>query len=274
MTSSETPSDPPPKESLGPPQGQSGDPSPGAVSKFVVAIGAISGIIAIIVPVVTWDKLPNSLTRALAIVGILMLAWLLVRISQWKSRTLSRIAIIDLLAVGVLCICGTVVLVEVFGPLRPSPTSASGQEAQHAAIPTGRFIFPEPTPDDPVPMVPLQMTVQVTANLEGDVLVIGNATVQNPVLTFESSVTQVNGSTWHANITFGQPLNAGCVFNLWAVAMPQSLQSYLVAEANSSRKKQETSWTAPGIPPAPPAHMLQEISVMRQSCPSHDVCHC
>lgn len=139
---------------------------------------------------------------------------------------------------------------------------------------TAHFTSPLVTPNDPVPMVPMRMTVYVTAHLNGEVLIIGNATTKNPVITFQSSSPAAASNSWSAYATFGDIENGGCIFNLWAMAMPQSLETYLLDESLAYQPDQQSYWMSYGLPPMPPTTILDHITVQRGPCQVNTKCSC
>jgi hypothetical protein len=181
-----------------------------------------------------------------------------------KRRSVALTALLSL--TGVLVAGGAT-----FGAIHTAKSGSGSSPPEPTA--TGQFVTPQPTPEDLIPTVPMHMMVYVTAHLQGDVLVIGNATMKNPVVTFQSTnATATN--TWTAYVTFGAKDNGGCIFNLWAVAMPQSLETYLLAEASVNEPATQSYWAAPGLPPMPPATMLAHITVQRSACQPHESCSC
>lgn len=186
-----------------------------------------------------------------------------VPVSKRRSTALTALLAIA----GVLVAAGAA-----FGAIHSATSGFEKQGRRQAA--TGHFTSPLVTQNDPVPTVPLRMTVYVTAQLHGDVLVIGNATTKNPVATFQSSSPTAAKNTWSAYVTFGEEKNGGCVFNVWAMAMPLSFETYLLTEASSYNPNLRSSWMAPGLPPMPPATVLEHINVQRRACQVRNTCSC
>lgn len=212
---------------------------------------------------------------AAVILGILMaVVPLRVRFERTTQPLKDRWATLAALAgaFGVLAAVGGYLLSSSSAGVHTA-TSGSGSTLPKPTA-TGQFVTPQITPDDPVPTVPMHMTVYVTAHLQGDVLVIGNATTKNPVVAFQVSNATATNNTWSAYVTFGAKDNGGCTFNLWAVAMPQSLETYLLAEASINKPATQSYWEAPGLPPMPPATMLAHMTVRRSACQPHESCSC
>lgn len=119
MTSSPDPS--PDPSSTAPFADPPGGPPPGGMSVFAGLVGLLGAVIGIVAAVSTWHALENELAKVFAIAGIVILALVAARLYQaLKSKKLTRWAAVDLAGIGTLCVCITVVLASVFGPLKPS----------------------------------------------------------------------------------------------------------------------------------------------------------
>jgi hypothetical protein len=162
-----------------------------------------------------------------------------------------------------------------FGDHKPPAVSSAHSLHRSTGIEvSGKFTSPLVAQNDPVPTVPMRMNVYVTAHLHGEVLVIGNATTKNPVATFQVSNPTTANNTWSAYVTFGDKQNGGCTFYLWAMAMPQWLERYLLAEGSSYEPNLQSSWMGRGLPPSPAAIMLDRITVQRSACQIRERCRC
>lgn len=96
-------------------------PASGGMSVFAGLVGLLGAIIGIVAAVSTWHALETGLAKAFAVAGIVILALVAARLYQsLKSKKLTRWAALDLAGIGALCVCITVVLASVFGPLKPS----------------------------------------------------------------------------------------------------------------------------------------------------------
>jgi hypothetical protein len=219
--------------------------------------------------VLTWTGIVIAATLG---IGTTILAVTKKRLKVVKSEVPGdkrrSVALTTLLSMTGVLVVGAATLAAIH-----TATSSFGSGASEPTA-TGHFLNPQIMPNYPIPTVPIHLTIYVTAHLQGDVLVIGNATTKNPVVTFESSSPTATNNTWSAYVSFGEKDNGGCFFNLWAVAMPQSLETYLLAEASISKPVTQSYWAASGLPPMPPATVLDHMIVQRNACQPRESCSC
>jgi hypothetical protein len=101
---------------------------------FVGILGLIATVVTIVVTVGSWQLLKTDLVRAVAVIGLILLAVVLARLTlRLKAGELPRRVTLDMTIVGVLCVCGTLVLTTV---LNRQVGTVATQGVSSSPIPT------------------------------------------------------------------------------------------------------------------------------------------
>jgi hypothetical protein len=97
----------------------SADSRPGGLAMFVGIMGFIATVSGVIIAVSSWRLLNTDLARTFVVVGLVILAVALARLTvRLRAGELAWRQALDMTVVGALCICGTLALTTVFGPAK------------------------------------------------------------------------------------------------------------------------------------------------------------
>jgi hypothetical protein len=101
------------------------EPKPKGLPLFVGILGFIATVVTIVVTVGSWQLLKTGFVRAAAVIGLVILAAVLTRLTlRLRDGELPWRVTIDITTVGVLCVCGTLVFAAVLN--RQTGKAAAG----------------------------------------------------------------------------------------------------------------------------------------------------
>ena len=110
----------------------------------------------------------------------------------------------------------------------PSPS----KQVSPGAV-TARFVDPAPPPaGDPPPAVSCRLIITVQAVIPpGDILALATQQLGVDKIYFETNDQRV-GDEWSGTVTLGNARSVGGLFKVYAIAVPQDWESYLVKAVN------------------------------------------
>jgi hypothetical protein len=129
------------------------NPTPSTESRplpiFVGILGLIATVVTIVVTVGSWQLLKNDFVRTIAVIGLILLAVVLTRLTlRLKAGELPRRVTLDMAIVGILCVCGTLVLTTV---LNRQAVTVAGRGTSSSPIPASTNLEFELTDGSKVP---------------------------------------------------------------------------------------------------------------------------
>jgi hypothetical protein len=247
-------------------------PEPQLLGAIVAALILFAAILTIIAIIWGWRILRSDFVRIVALAGFSSLAVMSARIwLSFKKQSIDREKAIDLIGMGAVCLCATVVSVSVL---------AAPKMAEHLG-PTAAIVWM--TPENPargIPAIACPQTISGTGSVpNGYSVVIGYQFPRSPVWTFVNSVTWQGRNHWRSGpVYMAQYPGSGRLVDLIAIVVSKSMADYYINVTKQQSTEQQlmhgpiTYWDSAGLPPSiiskTPVHYatLPQLSSKRLYC--------
>jgi hypothetical protein len=234
-------------------------------SVFERIFGILTALIGVIVVIWSWRSFNNNLVRGFALASILFFAATLDCLyRELKRRKPAREYVVSLVSLGALCICATVVLLNLLDPLE-------GLNQQQVSATVAVQVPQSALSGNPLPIVMCRENVIGTGSIpHGYQLVIGYRAEGSKLWAFWPWVTW-HKSRWRSTIFIGDPNNTNTVYTLAFEVIPSELTRSLLDVFNQGANQEvkltqgDKFWNS--TRPLPSAILDQQESVRRSDKP-------
>lgn len=189
---------------------------------------------------------------------------------RWRKAPTALLAVCGVLVAGGAALTATAVTPS------PSPKPTSSPNPSSSPSPPLRpvaavvqFTSPQDVLGQSLPTMGCTLNVTGTGSIPaGDVLVVGSVVRggKGGSQPLQATVQWSNTTSWHTTLDFSNASDAGRIYDIKAVVMPEAWKDYLLSEALYYNAQAGETWWASGEPPVP-AEVAASVAVMRVSVP-------
>jgi hypothetical protein len=202
----------------------------------------VAALIATIIGIWTWHLLRTNLVKGCALAALIVMIYASSRIYQARRKgRLRRESVTDLVSVGVLCICGTVAMVNIVSPLTPA--------TQPGAVAAINVLVPQPADSySPLPTVTCPQRISGQGNIpHGYQLIVGYRKQGSGIWAFWPWVTW-KGNQWSSVVYIGERGDTNAVYFLAYEIIPVGVSQALL-DARKQVTPKDNWWTSTQLPP-------------------------